>query len=180
MLNSNYAGWYITQLFMKRIITSVLFLCVNMLTAHGDQTNVFFCSFSTHSMLGTLASPVVLTGNTSTFTSFGNFSVLTNSLWIEIYDPSTHSYWDMIFKVPGDEPFVPGLYTAATRFPFQDEQSPGMDFSALGRGYNELEGWFRILDVGRDGLGEVTSVAIDFWQHGEPSIHVYDMNEFGS
>ncbi|MBN8711675.1 MAG: hypothetical protein J0I10_20055 [Verrucomicrobia bacterium] len=64
-----------------------------------------------------------------------------------------------------------GLYTGATRYPFNLAPhdglptTPGLSFSGDGRGANDLTGWFRVLEAEYSvETGVVTAFAVDFFQ----------------
>lgn len=59
-----------------------------------------------------------------------------------------------------------GLYTNATRFPFNNGNSPGLDFSGCGRGDNTLTGWFKVESVVYSN-SVLISAAVDFVQYDE-------------
>jgi hypothetical protein len=42
-----------------------------------------------------------------------------------------------------------------------------MDVYGDSRGYNQLSGWFNVLDVQYDASFEITSLAVDFAEYGE-------------
>ena len=59
-----------------------------------------------------------------------------------------------------------GTYTNATRFPFNEGTSPGLDFSGCGRGDNQLTGSFNVLSIAYSN-DVLVSAAIDFVQYDE-------------
>jgi hypothetical protein len=60
-----------------------------------------------------------------------------------------------------------GFYDNATRYPFNSPTRPGMNVSGGGRGYNQLSGWFNVLEVEYSSNFEVTKLAVDFAEYGE-------------
>jgi hypothetical protein len=66
-----------------------------------------------------------------------------------------------------DRAFGPGVFAAATRFPFQDQGEPGLSVFARGRGCNALGGRFEVLELRLAPDGEVLNLAIDFEQRCE-------------
>ncbi|MEL7536910.1 MAG: hypothetical protein AAFZ58_02635 [Pseudomonadota bacterium] len=73
-------------------------------------------------------------------------------------------WWNLDLAAPGDAEIAPGVYSGATRFPFQDVTVPGLSFTGNGRGCNTSTGSFQVFDVDYDELGEVTSLSVDFEQ----------------
>jgi hypothetical protein len=57
-----------------------------------------------------------------------------------------------------------GFYTNATRFPFNYNNTPGLNFSGNGRGDNTLAGWFNVLSVAYTN-DTLISAAVDFVQY---------------
>ena len=76
-------------------------------------------------------------------------------------------WWSADFAAPGDALLVPGLYEGATRFPFQEPDEPGLDFSGCGRGSNTLTGRFEVLCAEYGPGGEVLRFGVNFEQHSE-------------
>ncbi len=66
-----------------------------------------------------------------------------------------------------NRPLQLGFYDNATRYPFNSLLRPGMDVSGDSRGYNQLSGWFNVLEVQYDASFEITSLAVDFAEYGE-------------
>ena len=62
-----------------------------------------------------------------------------------------------------------GYYSDVTRWPFMGNGA-GMDFTAPGRGDNQLSGWFNVLEAIYSPIdGSVESFAVDFRQYDELS-----------
>ena len=85
------------------------------------------------------------------------------------------SWWRFDFAAPTYDPVTNtnngqhlhvGLYSNATRFPFNSPTKPGMDISGNGRGNNQESGWINVLEVTYVG-NEITSLAVDFRQFDE-------------
>ena len=72
-----------------------------------------------------------------------------------------HNWTLQLFPITGDT-LVVGEYANAERF--ASPTNPGMDFYGDGRGYNETEGFYEILEIEFDGDGKVTKLAADFTQ----------------
>ncbi len=86
------------------------------------------------------------------------------------------NYWRFDFAAPTYDPLTNtnngqnlavGFYNNATRFPFNSPTRPGLDFSGHGRGNNTLGGWFNVLELAFDNLGNVQRFAVDFRQYDE-------------
>ena len=80
---------------------------------------------------------------------------------------SPHDWWTLNLAAPGNAEIQPRVYEAATRFPFQGIDEPGLSFSGNGRGCNTLTGRFEVFAVEYDGGGEVTALSANFEQHCE-------------
>jgi len=76
-------------------------------------------------------------------------------------------WWYLDLAAPFDAELTVGAYEDATRFPFQEESAPGLDFSGNGRGNNTLTGRFDITEVSYGPGGDVLQFAANFEQHGE-------------
>lgn len=80
---------------------------------------------------------------------------------------SGSAWWTLDLAAPGNAQLQPGSYEAATRFPFQAADEPGLNFSGSGRGCNQLTGRFDIFEVSYDDQGVVTGLNASFEQHCE-------------
>lgn len=80
---------------------------------------------------------------------------------------SGNAWWSLNLAAPGNAQLQPGSYLAATRWPFQAANAPGLDFSGSGRGCNTLTGRFDIFEVSYDSEGVVTGINASFEQHCE-------------
>ena len=78
--------------------------------------------------------------------------------------------WDFRIAMPFEAEPTPGLYTGATRFPFQDADDPGLSISGPGRGYNMSEGFFEIYAIEFAGDGTVERYDIDFQISGDSGL----------
>lgn len=100
--------------------------------------------------------------------SFGIASL--NSPFGPDWDPSSgepYNYWDLELAAPFGQVLEVGLYDNAARYPFQDAAQPGLTFSGNHRGNNQLSGFFEILEISFNGIGEIDSLAVDFTQYDE-------------
>ena len=80
---------------------------------------------------------------------------------------ATYNRWTLNLAAPGNAEIQPGVYEAATRFPFQSIDKPGLSFSGNGRGCNTLTGRFEVFAVEYDGAGDVLGLSATFEQHCE-------------
>ncbi len=87
-------------------------------------------------------------GQSNTYTLTGSqFTVTLDSTLGELrfgLPPSGGTWWNLTLEAPAGQQLTPGLYTRATRSPFQHPSSPGLDFSGSGRGCNQLTGRFLV------------------------------------
>ena len=90
-----------------------------------------------------------------------------------------HSYWSLVVQTPDASIPQVGLYTDATRWPFENAGTAGMDLNSNGRGENQLSGWFNILELCQTD-GTITALAIDFYQQGTDYGAGRTPSEFGS
>ena len=70
------------------------------------------------------------------------------------------------FDGPGATALQVGVYTNATRWPFNDD-TPGLSVSGNGRGCNQLCGDFEIRELGLTDAGDVNRLWVTFTQHCE-------------
>ena len=80
--------------------------------------------------------------------------------------PEPDSNWMLLLAAPFDAVLTPGTYDDATRFTSRSPDQPAIEFSGNGRGYNEAEGSFQILEAEYGPTGDVISFAVDFTYHG--------------
>lgn len=60
---------------------------------------------------------------------------------------ATVYFGDFTFDAPYDAPLTPGLYSGATRYPFELPSTPGFDISFDSQGFDYLNGSFTILEL---------------------------------
>jgi hypothetical protein len=113
---------------------------------------------------------VTHTDENAEFSAFKTYSSLATDYGytISIDDPSATFglfWWDLNLESPGSL-LVPGSYYNATRFPFNDDNVPGLNFSGTGRGCNTLTGEFHVYDVEYVGE-ELKRLHAEFIQHCE-------------
>ena len=76
-------------------------------------------------------------------------------------------WWYLDLAAPYQAPLQVGTYYSATRFPFQSNATPGLDFSGNGRGNNTLIGAFEVLQADYADDGSVIVFAANFIQYDE-------------
>jgi hypothetical protein len=108
----------------------------------------------------------ILTNSDATFAPTRNFD---NGVSISAtnFTGGQSIFWYLDFAAAGNAALVPGIYEAATRFPFQASTEPGLSISGNGAGCNMLWGRFVVLEVAFGGGGVVDRFAADFEQHCE-------------
>jgi len=80
-------------------------------------------------------------------------------------------YWLFSISAPDTSPLVVGTYTDAQRDGFQATGHAGLNFSYDGRGCNELDGSFTVLEFARDRIdGVPTRMHAMFEQHCEHAV----------
>jgi len=84
---------------------------------------------------------LVLTEDLASFTARSS-----NGISISLIEGKRKNYF-LGFGPPEGKVLIPGLYTRATRWPFNRGPYPGIDVSIGGFGCNEEEGQFRILQI---------------------------------
>ena len=86
-------------------------------------------------------------------------------LAVSVFPPGT--FWFLNMVAPAGQQLVPGVYQGATRWPFQEPSTPGLDFSGDYRGCNTLTGQFQVLEAVFAPLGYVERFHATFEQHCE-------------
>src|SRR5262245_41972801 len=98
------------------------------------------------------------------FTARRNFD---NGVSVSFNTPTFSHFWYLDFAAPFEQPLTIGVYTGATRFPFQDPSEPGLAVYGDGRGCNTNTGSFEVREIVY-GTGDViTSFRAFFEQHCE-------------
>ena len=67
------------------------------------------------------------------------------------------------------EPFTPGTYAGATRWPFH-EPGPGLSVTGGGRGCNRLTGQFTVKEIAFDAHGRIARFGASYEQHCEGAV----------
>ena len=91
--------------------------------------------------------------------NFNNGSDWTFDFYAPTYDPKTNTL--------SGQPLQVGMYTGATRYPFNSPTLPGLSVYGDGRGDNQSSGWFDVLDIGFNADGSLARLAVDFKQFDE-------------
>ncbi len=86
-----------------------------------------------------------------------------------IENPKQKEFWSLDFAAPKGTRMGVGQFDGATRYPFQRQTDPGLDFSGCHRGNNRLTGQFKVLEV-TIRHDKVISFAADFSQYDETSV----------
>ena len=76
-------------------------------------------------------------------------------------------WWYLNFEAPFANELDAGYYPNAQRWPFQDEDKPGLDFSGDGRGCNTLTGEFTVNEAVFDWFGVPRKFSATLEQHCE-------------
>ncbi|MEU4876647.1 hypothetical protein [Streptomyces sp. NPDC021608] len=79
-------------------------------------------------------------------------------------------WWSLDLAAPSGRVLAPGVYTGATRHPFNGPNEPGLDLSGNGRGCNTLTGEFTVADVEFGPQGYVRKLDATFEQHCEGGV----------
>lgn len=80
---------------------------------------------------------------------------------------SGYQQYELSLAAPKGSYLKVGNYSGATRFPFETASEPGLDFSANGSGNNKASGQFEILEITFDPSGNLLTLAVNFFLHGD-------------
>jgi len=110
-------------------------------------------------------------GFTFTPTMGTNFYGVTGPNYVEMAVTNfanfpNYQFWYLDLAVPEGQLLAPGLYSNATRFPFEAADEPGLSLYGDGRGDNRSTGYFDILEIAYSG-NQLISLAADFVQYDE-------------
>lgn len=168
----------------------IIFTLLSMLvTAHQSSAQGYITAFQlTGSEDSFFGRPY---GKTITVYPADGYTFTFNSIWVSGDQPlssgtlevdimKASSYYALIISMPTTSTPTVGLYTDVGRWAFQDVGQAGMSFVANGSGYNNLDGWFNILEFQHSDDGKVISLAIDFYQHAKDYAVPMNPWEFGS
>jgi VCBS repeat-containing protein len=90
-----------------------------------------------------------------------------NTVEVDVTTPS--SIWTLYFQAPDQGQLVPGVYDFATRWPFQQPGTAGLEVIGDGRGNTNLAGQFIVTEATYDPGGNITSFAASFVQYSDGS-----------
>jgi hypothetical protein len=79
----------------------------------------------------------------------------------------TDTWWNLEFAAPEGAQLLPGVYEAATRYPFNEAYEPGLSLSGDGRGCNTLTGRFEVHEAEYGPFGYLVKFHASFEQHCE-------------
>ena len=99
--------------------------------------------------------------------STGTFTISGDDQHVEIVYTSATDWWYLDFAAPAGSELVPGVYTGATRYPFQAADSPGLCVCGDGRCPNTLIGQFTVNQAVYGPSGEVQQFDASFEEHSE-------------
>ncbi|MBC8357240.1 MAG: tandem-95 repeat protein [Planctomycetes bacterium] len=85
-----------------------------------------------------------------------------NNITVDYNDPE--HWWSVDLDAPDTDQLEVGVYTNATRYPFQAAGTPGLDVSGDGRGCSQLKGEFEVHAVQYDSSGEPVAIDASFAQ----------------
>lgn len=166
---------------MKNIASMFLLLCIALLPAPSFAGMILSFESSKSSWVGQGESHTVspndgyiFSGGQARFDNSLTFRVASlNSPFGPEWDPLSgerYNYWSLDLAAPFDQVLGLGLYENTARYPFQANDQPGLTFSGNHRGNNRNSGFFEILEISFDNLGNVGSLAVDFTQYGETNM----------
>jgi len=109
----------------------------------------------------------------SDLNSFNHVEIMVaslNSPYGPNWNPSSgdpYNYWTLDLAAPFNKPLEIGFYDDAARYPFQDDDQPGLTLSGNHRGNNKNSGFFTLSEIAFDNNGALLSLSVDFTQYGE-------------
>lgn len=163
---------------LSRIALALFFVSFSVSFSTGAHAATILSFDSTpQSWVGQGESFTVTPDDDYTFTHSGNFNsglsfrvASFNSPFGSAFNPGSgdrYNYWTLDLAAPFFARLEQGLYENAARFPFQNSDQPGLDFSGNHRGNNRNAGYFDILEISFSALGDLESLAVNFTQFGE-------------
>ena len=90
-----------------------------------------------------------------------------NVVSVRFNTPTFDHFWTLDFVAPHFAPLAVGSYEGATRYPFQDEDQPGLSVGGDGRGCNTSTGRFEIKEIVYGAGDAITAFWAAFEQHCE-------------
>ncbi|MEO7862837.1 MAG: hypothetical protein ABIU05_20845 [Nitrospirales bacterium] len=156
-------GW-LASLAMISALAAILQMGVDSWISTANAQSETFLSFRSQ------PGDYIGGGQSLTFTpTESQFSSMVNQdnreLAVSVFSPG--SFWFLNVAAPAGQQLVPGIYQGATRWPFQEPSTPGLDFSGDGRGCNTLTGQFQVLEAVYAPFGYVQRFHATFEQHCE-------------
>lgn len=146
---------------MLRIVSC--FFALSLCTQPASAATIFQFTSSPTSWIGYGQSRYVTPLDGYVFTATRNWD---NGVSFDVR-MGVDDEFQLELAAPGDSTLEVGLYTDATRWPFQSMIAPGLDFSGNSRGVNRLSGFFEVLEAVYDEDGTVLRFAVDFTQYDE-------------
>ncbi len=145
--------------------------------AYGYTPNSTLTTFAGQSSLTMTSQPGDFIGQGQTYNfNATNSTITAKSLWIggipstvEVNVSASGQSWTLDFAAPSPDSLVAGIYTGATRYPYQAAGVPGLDVSGDGRGANTLTGQFTVTQAVFDASGNIVSFAASFVQYSDGS-----------
>jgi hypothetical protein len=99
-----------------------------------------------------------------TFSAYQNYD---QGVSLSFNTPTYDHFWYLDFAAANNQPLTVGTYTGATRFPFQASNEPGLAIYGDGRGCNNDNGSFTVLEVSYGANNTINSFDAIFEQHCE-------------
>lgn len=166
---------------MKKVILIHLFLFCLCTTVYANQTLLSKLRQVQNTNFSKGAYSLIFYGNDyisgSQFKVFGHDSRLytvSGSKHETSFNLNDYTWYDVELSAMYDDNLEVKTYENALRYPFNGKSRPGLSFDGDGRGCNELEGRFTILELERDTQGNLTKFAANFEQHCEKSVSSAD------
>jgi hypothetical protein len=174
---------------MKSVKFLYLSLCIVLLPAPCFAGLILSFESSDRSWVGLGESHTVspsdgyiFSGGEARFDNSVRFTVASlNSPFGPEWDPRSgerYNYWTLDLAAPFDQILGLGLYENTSRYPFQNNDQPGLTFSGNHRGNNRNAGFFEVLEISFDYLGNIGSLAVDFTQYGEANVERWINGKF--
>ncbi len=139
---------------MRPIVCAVVVAVVcGWLRIADARTLLFFHSSDPQDFIGQ-GETILITTQTASFNAYDH----PGGVHFTIQDGGT--FWTLSLTAPTGSSLAPGSYDGARRF--QSGGSPGLDFGGDGRGCNQSQGRFDVLDATYAPNGDVLSFSADF------------------
>ena len=92
------------------------------------------------------------------------FSINQRRDGIAVHVSNSDDHWSLEFASRKNQILQPGVYKNAVRSCSRNEGQPGLDIAGCGRGCNELNGFFEVLEIKYTPNGDIESFAANFVQ----------------